>query len=93
MARARSLRRQWLHLTSTLVRPTTYEATLRACNSGGCDDSDPVTISVAPPPTTGPVPAFTADPRSGEAPVTVVFTDASTSALPITSWTWEFDDL
>jgi PKD repeat protein len=71
---------------------TTYEATLRACNSGGCSDSSPVTISVEPPPTTGPIPAFSADPRSGEAPLTVTFTDASTSALPITSWTWDFGD-
>ena len=41
-----------------------------------------------------PVPSFTADPYSGDAPLTVQFTDASDpGADVITSWEWDFGDL
>lgn len=69
---------------------TTYVARLRVCNSGGCSDSPPITIDVNPPPTAGPVPAFTATPRSGIKPLTVSFTDTSTGPSPV-SWAWELD--
>jgi PKD repeat protein len=35
---------------------------------------------------------FTAAPRSGDAPLTVNFTDTSTSTAGITSWSWNFGD-
>jgi PKD repeat protein len=43
-----------------------------------------------PPPPPGPVADFTADKTSGQAPLSVQFTDASTGAP--TSWQWSFGD-
>src|SRR5262249_55594616 len=40
--------------------------------------------------TTAPIAAFSASPISGQAPLTVAFTDASTGS--ITAWTWAFGD-
>ena len=42
---------------------------------------------------TGPITAdFTADITGGPAPLTVQFTDLSTSTDPIISWDWDFDN-
>lgn len=69
---------------------TSYVARLRVCNSGGCSDSPPITIDVIPPPTAGPIPAFTATPRTGTKPLPVSFTDTSTGPNPV-SWAWDLD--
>ena len=39
-----------------------------------------------------PVVAFAADPPAGAAPLSVDFTDLTTSYDPIVSWLWDFDD-
>jgi PKD repeat protein len=82
--------------TSTQQNPTytyttagTYTVTLTATNSEGSDDEvkvDYITVTVPPP----PVAAFSGSPTSGEAPLTVNFTDESTNAP--TSWNWNFGD-
>ena len=69
---------------------TTYVARLRVCNSGGCSDAPPITIDVIPPPTSGPIPSFTATPRTGIKPLNVSFTDTSTGP-PAVSWAWDLD--
>jgi len=40
-----------------------------------------------------PVVDFTGTPTRGPAPLAVTFTDTSTSAVPITSWQWNFGDI
>ena len=49
-----------------------------------------VTFGGTPPPPAKPVAAFSGTPRSGTAPLTVAFTDASTNGP--TSWSWDFGD-
>jgi PKD repeat protein len=48
------------------------------------------TWSVATPPAVAS--NFNASPTSGDAPLTVSFTDASTGPNPLTSWSWTFGD-
>jgi PKD repeat protein len=64
-----------------------YTAKLTATNSGG---SDSTTEQISVTPAGAPVASFTADPESGDAPLTVTFTDTS-SGNP-TSWAWDFED-
>ena len=67
-----------------------YSVKLTVSNSQGSDSktaADLVVVSAPPP---GPVAGFTASPRSGSAPLTVHFYDAS-SGTP-TSWVWTFGD-
>ena len=45
-------------------------------------------VHVYPPPAS----SFTFTPSGGTAPLLVTFTDISTSAVPITSWAWDFGD-
>jgi PKD repeat protein len=66
-----------------------YTVSLEACNSAGCDtETKPNYISV----TEGqpPVADFVGDPLSGNAPLTVYFTDLSSNDP--TSWDWTFGD-
>jgi PKD repeat protein len=71
--------------------PGVYTVTLTAQNSGG---SDTITkssyIEVLAPPTTGPIPAFDADPRVGNDPLAVDFEDQSTGGA--VTWSWAFGD-
>ncbi len=81
--------------TSTAQNPSytyntagTYTVALTATNSCGSDTqtrTDYITVSVC----TNPVAAFSGAPTSGDYPLTVNFTDASTDA---TSWSWTFGD-
>jgi len=66
-----------------------YTVSLEACNSVGCDtETKPGYISVTEPQL--PVADFVGDPTSGNAPLTVDFTDLSTNDP--TSWSWTFGD-
>lgn len=79
--------------TSTSQNPShtytaagTYTVELTATNAYGSDSetkTNYITVN------TGPTAAFSGSPTSGEAPLTVTFTDASTDA---TSWSWDFGD-
>jgi len=66
-----------------------YAVELTVTGPGG-SDSATASISVSEPPPPPPVAAFSANPTSGEAPLTVSFTDASTGE--ISSWAWTFGD-
>jgi len=66
----------------------TYTVKLTATNDGGSDAEtkmDYITVTVAP-----PVANFTANTTSGNAPLTVQFTDLSTEEP--TSWAWDFQN-
>ncbi len=84
--------------TSTAQNPShtytaagTYTVTLTATNAYGSDSETKTGyITVTAPPTNPPVAAFSGTPTSGNIPLTVVFTDASTNAP--TSWAWDFGD-
>lgn len=69
----------------------TYTVKLTASNAGGSDDeikTSYITVNAAPPP--APVASFNTTPSSGNAPLTVDFTDTSTNTP--TSWAWDFTD-
>jgi len=72
--------------------PGTYTITLVVQNGGGSSPPATATIEVLPAPATGPIPDFSAAPRSGQVPpnLSVVFTDLSTNGA--TSWSWNFGD-
>ncbi len=66
----------------------TYTVKLTVTNEDGSDTvtkTDLITVNALVP----PVADFTADVRSGDAPLTVNFTDLSTNA---TSWEWDFEN-
>src|SRR5713226_6285685 len=66
-----------------------FTVTLTVTGSGGATSSKSAIIHVtAPPPP--PSANFTANPTSGQAPLTVQFTDQSTGT--ITAWDWNFGD-
>ncbi|MEZ4511563.1 MAG: PKD domain-containing protein [Chloroflexota bacterium] len=71
-----------------------YTVELTVSNSAGSDGAtktDYITVTEAPPPAPNPpVAAFRADVTSGDAPLTVNFTDESSNSP--TSWAWEFGD-
>jgi PKD repeat protein len=83
------------HIDSTIQNPShtyqdpgTYSVNLTVTGPGGRDSKvlDEY-ISVSP---SQPVADFTADPISGDAPLMVQFTDASTG--DITGWAWDFNN-
>ncbi|HQE85183.1 MAG TPA: PKD domain-containing protein, partial [Methanolinea sp.] len=76
--------------THTYTNPGTYTVTLKAWNSCGNSATKSASITVSPcPPVTA---QFSANVTTGYAPLTVQFTDLSTSGVPITSWLWNFGD-
>ncbi len=81
--------------TSTQQNPSytyksagTYTVTLTANNSCGSDVEEKVDY-ITVDPCIAPTAAFTGSPTSGDAPLTVDFTDQSSNA---TSWSWDFGD-
>ena len=84
--------------TSTAQNPNhtystagTYSVSLTVTGPGGSDTQTQTNlITVTDPPPGPPVAAFNATPTSGETPLNVSFTDASTGS--ITSWSWTFGD-
>jgi PKD repeat protein len=82
--------------TSTATNPSheyasagTYTVSLTATNSCG-NDTDTKTNYITVNPCLAPVAAFSGTPLSGEVPLSVSFTDASTNGP--TSWSWNFGD-
>ena len=84
--------------TSTSTNPShtytsagTFTVTLTATNSCGSDQMVRTNyITVTTPPCDPPVASFTGSPTSGDYPLNVSFTDASTNSP--TSWSWNFGD-
>ncbi len=74
----------------TYSLPGTYTVTLTVANAGGFDTASG-TVRVEAPPTSGPVPEFTASPRSGSPGLQVAFTNLSTGQAPL-SFRWLFGD-
>ncbi|MBC7261296.1 MAG: SBBP repeat-containing protein, partial [Chloroflexi bacterium] len=71
--------------------PGTYTVTLTVTDTFGCSNSKmvPSYITAHAPPQA----SFNADPTSGDAPLTVFFTDTSSAGSnPITGWYWQFGD-
>jgi PKD repeat protein len=66
-----------------------YTVELTVTGPGGSDSTTAV-ISVSEPTPPPPVAGFSANPTSGEAPLTVNFNDTSTGE--ITGWSWTFGD-
>lgn len=76
--------------TATWDLPGVYTVALTVQNAGGSDTlTETAYIEVFAPPAAGAIPGFTANPRTGNDPLTVNFTDRSTGA---TSWQWTFGD-
>ena len=72
----------------TYAAAGTYTVALTAANAGGSDTAirtNYITVSPAP-----PVASFNGTPTTGNAPLTVIFTDSSTGSP--TSWSWDFGD-
>ena len=67
----------------------TYTVTLTVTDDDGATDTKTTTATVAD---TEPIAEFSATPTSGLEPLTVTFTDASTSYDGIASWEWDFGD-
>lgn len=86
--------------TSTAKNPShtynaagTYTVSLTATNCAGSDTetkSGYIVVSDAPCTATTPVANFSASPTSGDAPLTVYFTDLSTNVPDM--WSWDFGD-
>ncbi len=68
-----------------------YSVNLTVRNSAGSDTEVKINFVTVNPPPSAPVAAFTADPVSGTAPLTVEFTSESTGTPPLTH-AWDFGD-
>ncbi len=68
----------------------TVSLTVKESDSDSNTRTKPGYITVGP--DVGPTAAFTASPTSGHGPLTVNFTDQSTSGQSIVSWLWAFGD-
>jgi len=66
-----------------------YAVTLTVTGPGGSDSAS-TTVHVSEPAPSPPAAAFSASPTSGEAPLTVSFTDQSTGEID--TWSWTFGD-
>jgi PKD repeat protein len=78
--------------TATVVKSystTDAKTVTLAVTGAGVTSSASKTMNVAAP-TAAPVAAFSATPRSGSAPLSVQFTDASSGS--ISAWSWSFGD-
>jgi len=74
--------------TYTYVSPGVYTVSLAVSNAGGSNSlvkTGYITVWTATPPVAG----FTATPTTGDAPLTVQFSDTSVNA---TSWAWDFNN-
>jgi len=76
----------------TYQAAATYTARLTVVGPGGSGTyTETIRVTeVPPPPPPAPVAGFSASPTSGEAPLTVQFTDTSTGEID--SWGWSFGD-
>jgi PKD repeat protein len=75
----------------TYPNPGTYSVNLTVTNGGGSDSELKTNyITVQTPPPAPPVANFMGTPRSGNAPLSVQFTDTSTGS-PV-SWAWDFNN-
>ncbi|HEX6579565.1 MAG TPA: PKD domain-containing protein [Actinomycetota bacterium] len=72
--------------THVYQTPATYTATLTATNGAGSDtETAQITVTQA----VAPVASFTATPSTGDAPLSVGFTDTSTGNPTV--WAWDFE--
>ncbi len=75
----------------TYSTPGTYTVSMTASNSCGSDQMIQTNyITVNTPPCNPPVASFSGTPTTGNAPLSVSFTDGTSNAP--TSWTWDFGD-
>lgn len=75
--------------TYTYNSPGSYDVSLTVTNANGCASTDTLVDMIQ---ITEPDPDIDADVRQGCIPLTVNFTDQSTTADPIVSWFWDFGD-
>nr|MBC7246089.1 SBBP repeat-containing protein [Chloroflexota bacterium] len=79
------------HPTHTFTTAGSYTVTLTVTDTFGCTHSKSVSNLITA--NAPPVASFNAVPTSGDAPLTVYFTDTSTAGSnPIVSWHWQFGD-
>jgi len=72
--------------------PGTYTVTLTVSEADNDSDTETKTGYITVTPNPKPIAKFSASPTSGPEPLTVVFTDHSTSYDGIVSWFWTFGD-
>jgi gliding motility-associated-like protein len=75
--------------TRMYTTPGTYSVSLVVSNMNGCVDSIVKTNYIQ---VNGPTVDFSSDTTLGTTPLTIQFTDLSSSSVPLSSWAWNFDD-